>query len=173
MIILNINGPINSGKTTVSRLLVNMLPGAKFVEVDDLLSDAEEKQLGLSMSDGWAERLNRLDKVIRADKKSNQYTTIIFAYPMTDGLYKRWAAHADTNTRFIAVTLAPDLEICLTNRGTRALTEWETNRIREMYATGYARPTHTNLVINNGTQTPQQTAREIARFLQTYQTPQK
>ena len=39
MLILNTNGPINAGKTTVSKLLAKMLPEALFVEIDDLLTD--------------------------------------------------------------------------------------------------------------------------------------
>ena len=55
MLILNINGPINSGKSTVSKLLVQMLPHAVFIEVDDLVSDDEEKKLGLTMQAGWGQ----------------------------------------------------------------------------------------------------------------------
>ena len=62
MLILNINGPMNSGKSTVSKILVNLLPNATFIEVDELMSDEEEAKLGLSMQDGWAERQKRLNK---------------------------------------------------------------------------------------------------------------
>lgn len=165
MIILNINGPINSGKSTVSRLLVDMLPRARFVEVDDLMSDAEEQQLGLSMADGWGERLNRLDKIVATEKKANKYQTIIFAYPMTDGLYRRWHAYNDATTQFVAVTLSPSLENCLTNRGTRELTQWEIGRIRQMYNEGYNRPANADLIINNDGQTPAQTAKIVADFV--------
>ncbi len=61
MLILNVNGPINSGKSTVSKLLVQMLPHAVFIEVDDLLLDDEEKKLGLTMQAGWGERMNLSD----------------------------------------------------------------------------------------------------------------
>lgn len=165
MLILNVNGPINSGKSTVSKLLVQMLPHAVFIEVDDLLSDAEEQKLGLTMQDGWAERLNRLDKIISDQKTQHRYETIIFAYPMTDNLYRRWSTHVDKNTRFIAITLAPSLEKCLTNRGTRKLTDWEMGRIKEMYSENYHKPTNANLIINNDGQTPHQTAQQIADFI--------
>ena len=46
MLILNINGPMNSGKSTVSKILVNMLPKATFIEVDDLMSDEEQEKMG-------------------------------------------------------------------------------------------------------------------------------
>ncbi len=165
MLILNINGPINSGKSTVSKLLVNMLLHAVFIEVDDLLSDDEQKKLGLTMQGGWGERLNRLDKIISMQKKQQQYETIIFAYPMTENLYHRWSAHVDKNTRFIAVTLAPSLEKCLTNRGSRILTDWEIGRIREMYNENYHRPINADLIINNDGQTPHQTAQQIADYI--------
>ena len=48
MLILNINGPINSGKSTVSKILVNMLSNVNFIEVDELVSDEEQKKLGVS-----------------------------------------------------------------------------------------------------------------------------
>ena len=165
MLILNVNGPINSGKSTVSKLLVQMLPHAVFIEVDDLLSDAEEQKLGLTMQDGWAERLNRLDKIISDQKTQHRYETIIFAYPMTDYLYRRWSTQVDKNTRFIAITLAPSLEKCLTNRGTRKLTDWEMGRIKEMYSENYHKPTNANLIINNDGQTPHQTAQQIADYI--------
>ena len=46
MLILNINGPINSGKSTVSKILVQQLKSARFIEVDDLLSDEVRHVLG-------------------------------------------------------------------------------------------------------------------------------
>jgi uridine kinase len=52
MLILNINGPINSGKSTVSKILLNLLPNATFIEVDDLLSDEEQEKMGLSLQEG-------------------------------------------------------------------------------------------------------------------------
>ena len=39
MQIININGPINAGKSTISKLLTQKLSNAIFIEVDDLLSD--------------------------------------------------------------------------------------------------------------------------------------
>ena len=165
MLILNVNGPINSGKSTVSKLLVQILPHAVFIEVDDLLSDDEEKKLGLTIQAGWGERLNRLDRIIADQKNQHQYETIIFAYPMTENLYRRWSSHIDKDTRFIAITLAPSLEKCLTNRGTRKLTDWEIGRIREMYNENYHRPINSDLIINNDAQTPHQTAQQVADFI--------
>lgn len=83
MLILNINGPINSGKSTVSKILVQQLKSACFIEVDDLLSDEERHVLGLNREEGWRERIRRLQEVVRTEKRKKQYENIVFAYPMT------------------------------------------------------------------------------------------
>ena len=165
MLILNINGPINAGKTTVSKLLAQMLPEALFVEVDDLLSDEEEDRLGLSMEDGWKERVDRLEKIILQKKADKACRVLIFAYPIVRKNYDRWKSYEDGQTRFFNITLSPSLEKCLTNRGTRELTEWELSRIRQMYEEHYHDPDFSDLIINNGNQTPWQTAQVILDFL--------
>lgn len=47
MRIININGPINSGKTTISKLLKEKLLFCLFIEVDELLSDDEQKKIAI------------------------------------------------------------------------------------------------------------------------------
>lgn len=158
MLILNINGPINSGKTTVSKILVQKMPKAVFIEVDELMSDEEQSSLELERQAGWEERCRRLDSKLTEYKKSQVYDTVIFAYPATEKDFKRWATFADDKTQFLNITLAPSLENCLKNRGTRTLTEWEENRIRQMYKEGYHARDFADLIINNDNQTPEETA---------------
>lgn len=165
MLILNINGPINAGKTTVSKLLAKMLPEALFVEVDDLLSDEEEERLGLLTEDGWKERIDRLEKVVFQKKADETCRVLIFAYPITREYYDRWKGYEDGRTRFVNITLSPSLEKCLTNRGARELTVWELSRIRQMYAEHYHDPDFSDMIVHNDTQTPEQTARAILDFL--------
>ncbi len=166
MRIININGPINSGKTTVSKLLLKALPKALFVEVDELLSDEEQEKLGFSLQQGWQEKTNRLDCLIKSEKDKNNYQNIIFAYPMTENLYHSWKTWEDDKSRFIAITLAPKLDVCLQNRGTRQLDEWEKNRITEMYQQGYHNSPLADLIIDNSHQSPAQTRQQILNFLQ-------
>ena len=165
MRIININGPINSGKTTVSKLLQEKLPNCLFIEVDELLSDKEQKKLNLSREEGWAERLKRLNAVITQEKKLRRYENIIFAYPMTDKTYYQWKLWEDENTKFISITLAPDMEICLQNRGTRELSEAEKSRIKQMYQEGYHCSEFADLIIDNGKQKPEETAESIMDYL--------
>lgn len=164
MTILNINGPINAGKSTVSKLLQQKLDNAIFIEVDELMSEAEEKELGLSMREGWRERLRRLDKML-AKAKTENHAYIIFAYPMDEENYQRWHKFADKTTRFVSITLAPRLEICLQNRGKRTLTEWEQSRIKQMYEADFHKPQHADLIIDNSEQTPKATAQAVITFL--------
>ena len=166
MLILNINGPINSGKTTVSKILVNLLLKAVFIEVDELMSDAEQEKLGLSLKEGWAERKKRLDEKLYSLKQRKEFETVIFAYPITEESYQKWAGFADETNRFINITLAPSLEECLKNRGTRELTDWERNRIRQMYAEGYQHRPYSDFIINNDNQTSEETAEIIKGFIE-------
>lgn len=161
MRLLNINGPINAGKTTVAKVLAQQLPQALFIEVDDLLSDAEQEKLGLDFKAGIALRLERLDEKLRQLIAAGQHQLIIFAYPMSAANHLRWSALAVKDIDFKSVTLAPDLDACLINRGTRDLTEWETNRIHQMYDQSFQKPEHADLVINNTHQTPNETAAQI------------
>ena len=85
---------------------------------------------------------------------------------MTAKLYKEWQAWADDTTTFINITLSPKLEVCLQNRGTRELDDWEIKRIKEMYQEGYQNPEFSDLIIDNGSQTPQETLQEIIIFLE-------
>ena len=165
MRIININGPINSGKTTISKLLQEKLPQSLFIEVDDLLSDDEQVKLKLTREQGWAERLKRLDAIIVQEKNLQRYENIIFAYPMTDKTYHQWKLWENENTKFINITLAPNIDICLQNRGTRKLTEGEKARIRQMYQEGYHCSKFADLIINNSLQTLQETLQKILNFL--------
>lgn len=165
MNIININGPINAGKTTMSLILREMLDNCLFIEVDDLLSDNEQEKLHLSVKQGWAERVSRLASLVEQHKLSHTYQNIIFAYPMTDKLYHRWKSWEDAQTKFINITLAPKLDVCLKNRGTRILSEAEKTRIKQMYFEGYHCSKFADLILDNSLQTPQQTAQIIAEFI--------
>ena len=167
MLILNINGPINSGKTTVSRILEKILPDSFFIEVDDLLSDDEEKQLGLSIEDSWWERVDRLERLILKEKKSKKHHIVFFAYPIGREYYDRWKSYEDEDTRFVNITLSPSKEECL-RRGGDDMSQWEHDRILQMYEEGCHKPEFSDLLIHNDNQTPEQTAQAVLDFLKEY-----
>lgn len=168
MLIININGPINSGKSTVSQILVRQIPSTHFIEVDDLLSDEEQISLGLSLKEGWQERVNRLCKIIENEKQLKRFENIIFAYPMTEKLFNEWKKWEDATTKFVNITLAPSLSVCIKNRGMRRLSDAEVCRIKEMYQEGYHNSKFADLTIDNSNQTPNETVHQILLFLRKY-----
>ena len=166
MLILNINGPMNSGKSTVSKILLKLLSNATFIEVDELMSDEEQEKLRLSLQQGWLERHKRLNQKLQDLKESREYEVAIFAYPIADNTYQDWKAMEDDKTKFMNITLSPSLEECLKNRGTRALNDWERNRIKEMYEEGYQNRPYSDFVVNNDDKTPTETANIIKDFVE-------
>lgn len=164
MIILNISGPINAGKTTVSRILATRVKKALFIEVDELLSDEEQEMLGLDFKGGINLRLERLDQWLDKEIENHDFDVILFSYPLTKSNYNRWQQIINGRVVFKTVTLSPDLDTCLTNRGTRALNDWEINRIKEMYKRGYHQPDNANLIIDNSRQRPEETVTQIINY---------
>lgn len=81
-----------------------MLPKAAFIEVDELMSDEEQKKLGLTLQQGWRERHKRLNAKLQALKKSQEFETVIFAYPISENSYKKWSSMADGYTDFTSTT---------------------------------------------------------------------
>ena len=80
-------------------------------------------------------------------------------------MYDEWKSFEDKNTSFTNITLAPSLEVCLTNRGQRELADWEISRIKQMYDEGYHNREFADLIIDNSNQTPQETVDVILMFL--------
>lgn len=168
MILINLNGPINSGKTTLCKILEKKLEECLFIEVDNLLSDDEQQNLNLDFHQGILERLDRLDKKIQEEINQKKLSILLFAYPLSSKNYLRWKQFEDERNKLICITLSPPLEICLKNRGNRVLEEREILRIKEMYEKGYHAPKESDLIVNNENQTPQETAQHITDYLSNY-----
>jgi hypothetical protein len=131
--VVHINGPINSGKSTLGRALAASLPEASFIDGDD--HDApDDAPLDV--------RIEAALRRIEAEIATKQGRYLVVAYPLDDVDYERLKAATDRyGARFLVLTLAPPLEAALTNRGQRALSSEEKRRIVEMYDEGYhARP---------------------------------
>jgi hypothetical protein len=143
MMVICINGSINSGKSTIARLLAEHLRDARFVEGDD--HDGHE----LPFEQMIARAVQRLAAIITEAQE-----TLVIAYPLreTDFAILRQAAAASRRP-LLVVTLAPPLEVVLAPRGARRLDDGERARIREMYAEGYHARPFSDLVIG-GEPTP-------------------
>src|SRR5690349_15047500 len=156
MIIL-LNGSINAGKSTVSKRLCEMLPGTAHVEVDSLRDFIAWMPLEESIP------IN-IEAAIAVTKVFVRHgLNVVFSYPLRPEDYDvilREFAKLDVPVH--CVTLRPRLEVSLTNRGTRQLTDWERSRIRYHYETGLNDP-DVGVTIDNSAQSPDETAREILR----------
>ncbi len=143
MVVVCINGSINSGKSTIARLLADRLPGARFVEGDD--HDGHD----LPFEEMIAHAVQRLATIVAEGRE-----TLVIAYPLreTEFAILRDAA-ASRDLQLVVVTLAPPLEVVLVQRGARLLDDGERARIREMYGEGYHQRPFSDLIIG-GTPDP-------------------
>jgi hypothetical protein len=138
--VVHINGPINSGKSTLGRALADSLPEAAFIDGDD--HDApDDAPLDV--------RIAAALRCIETEIATGQGRYLVVAYPLDDVDYERLKAASDKRgSRLLVLTLAPPLDVALTNRGQRALSSEEERRIVEMYDEGYHARSFSDLILD-------------------------
>ncbi len=152
--IIYINGSINAGKSTVASLLARTLPNTINIEVDSLRDFAHcltlEEVIPFCVEDtatltrSWVQR----------------GFNVVIGWPISEEDYSHFIhLLGDCPTPVFALTLAPRLEVALTKRGDRKLTDWEYSRIQFHYSKGTAAPSF-GVIIDNSDQTPEQTVQE-------------
>ncbi|MGU3779973.1 shikimate kinase [Burkholderia metallica] len=155
--VIHLNGPINSGKTTIGIALARVLPGARFIDGDD--HDAPEDA---PFAVQWAIALERL--VTQIANARERY--LVIAYPIGDPEFERLRAACDArDARLFIVTLAPPEAVASSKRGARVLTDWERSRIAEMYREGYASRPFSQMVLDTSDATPDACAARIAQHV--------
>lgn len=158
--IIFINGSINSGKSTVAKLLSEKMKNTAVVEVDRF----HEFIPWMSASESVLINLENAVLVIRNFYKRG--FNVIVPYPLSktnyDYLMEELKDIADNISIF---TLNPDLEEVLKNRGNRELTEAEKEKIKYHYSIGINNPTF-GKVIDNTSQTPAETAENVLSLLE-------
>jgi adenylate kinase family enzyme len=153
--IIFINGSINSGKSTVSKLLVKELPTTALIEIDAFHEMIEwmpiDEAITLNLENALTVIRNFLYKGLN----------IIVPYPLSQKNYDYFITGLkNEDTQTYVFTLAPRLEKTLTNRGTRELTDWERKRIQHHYDIGIHKPNFGE-IIDNSDQTPEETVKII------------
>lgn len=149
--IIFINGSINSGKSTVSKLLAEKLGNTAVVEIDSLRAFVEWMPLDQTIP------LNLANAVSVITNFANNNLGVIVPYPLSEKNYLYMMENLKGLTAPIYVfTLAPKLEKVLTNRGTRELNEQEKERIKYHYDIGIHSPTFGD-IIDNSEQSPEET----------------
>lgn len=153
--IIFINGSINSGKSTVAKILAKELPDVALIEIDTL------REMINCMPLEEAIPINLENAISLIENFSRKGLDIIVVYPLSQKNYDYITSKIkDLNEQIYCFTLAPKLKKALTNRGTRDLNEWEIGRIKHHYEIGIHIPTFGE-VIDNSEQSPEETAKII------------
>jgi adenylate kinase family enzyme len=153
--IIFLNGSINSGKSTVAKLLVKELPKTALVEIDAFHEMIEWMPIDEAIPLNLENALTVIRNFIARD------LNVIVPYPLSQKNYDFFIAGLkDLNIETHVFTLAPKLEKVLTNRGTRELTDWERQRIQHHYDVGIHKPNFGE-IIDNTNQTPEETVKLI------------
>lgn len=158
--IIILNGSINSGKSTVAKILWKKIPNTAHIEVDKLREFIDwmpgEKAFPLSIENAVLIMKNFVKKGLN----------VIFTYPLDENDYKYIEKGLkDIDTKIYTFTLNPDINKTLTNRGTRDLTDREKNRIKYHYSRGINKPSF-GKIIDNTHRTPEETANEILAYIE-------
>ncbi|MBI1760112.1 MAG: hypothetical protein HYR56_01625 [Acidobacteria bacterium] len=155
-----LNGSINAGKTTTSKMICQLLPRTAHVEVDSLRDFIAWMPLEESIP------IN-LESAVAVTKVFLKYgLNVVFSYPLRAEDHIWLLSQLDVPIHFF--TLRPPLDISQQQRGSRVLSAWEVSRIAYHYQTDGANP-DLGTVIDNSQMTPEQTARLIIERVQANQ----
>jgi hypothetical protein len=157
--VIFINGPINSGKTTIGKLLSEQAPEAVFLDGDEIVS-----QEGLDRAKWIVATV--MTGTLRACELAHEGKLPIIAFPLRDSDWKVITGlcnHAGVTP--ICVTLDPGIEVATRNRGARQLNDQEIQRIEEMYKEGYHERAFSSVTLKNSNQGKQETCDQILSYL--------
>jgi uridine kinase len=158
-LIIFISGSINSGKTTVSKLLAAKIPNTAHIEVDDLRAMINwmplEESIPLNLKNALSLTLNFIERNIN----------VIISYPLSKMEYEFFNKSLPLEVERFYFTLSPRIDYVLKNRGTRELTEWEIERIKYHYKTDVNNP-GAGIVIDNTLHTPEETVNEMLYYIE-------
>ena len=157
--IIFINGSINSGKSTVAKILAEKIGKMAVVEIDAL----REFINWLPIDKAIPINLKNAVSVIRNFLEDN--INVIVPYPLSKDNYEFFLNNlSDYKESIYVFTLSPRLEIVLKNRGSRELSDFEKERIKYHYSIGIQNPDF-GVIINNSNEAPEETAENILRTI--------
>lgn len=154
--IIILNGPRNSGKSTVAKILQNNIPNTAHIEVDNLRDF-------VSWMDGEAGAYSlSIENAVLITKNFVKHgLNVVFTYLLEKNDYKNiMEMLGGVDTKIYVFTLNPDISVVLANRGNRELSSKEQERIRYHYKIGTNKPSF-GQIIDNTKQTPEETADKI------------
>lgn len=142
--IIFLNGPINAGKSTIAKLLVEELPDTALLEIDTLRKMIDWMPIDQAVP------INLENAVLLIRNFAKRGVDLIVPYPLSQKDHDYMLDQLkDVNTKIFTFTLAPKLEKALTNRGTRELNDWEKSRIKHHYEIGINNPSFGEVIDNS------------------------
>lgn len=156
--IVFIGGSVNSGKTTAGRMVAERL-GAEFIDVDDV--DQASPDFDISSSQEVPGVLRQVIKRLR--QLSRQGKSVVLSYVLRPQDYVQLRRGLKGEELFL-VTLVPRLEVALTERGDRQLSQWERDMVHYHYG-NYRSDVDYGEVIDNSHLTAAETADRIVTWL--------
>jgi adenylylsulfate kinase-like enzyme len=153
-----VSGPINAGKTTVSRLLARRLPGTAHVEGDALRHFVS----WMPLEEAVPITLANLAAVSRNFLRAGRH--VIVDYLLSAEQHAELVAALEPESTSVhSFVLAPPLHVALRERG-RRLNDWERARICELYDQRIHEPGF-GIQLDTGELTAEQTVEEILDHL--------
>jgi len=157
--IIFINGSINSGKSTISKILGNKLGNTAILEIDRFHEFLDWMPIGDVIPINLKNAVSLIKNYVELG------FNVIVPYPLSQKNYDYMMENLkDVNTKILVFTLAPKLEKALTNRGNRELDDLEISRIKYHYEIGIPNPKFGE-IIDNTDQKPEETLEIILKKL--------
>jgi len=157
--IVFINGSINSGKSTLAKLLADRIGDCAIVEIDNLREFIDWMPIEKAIL------LNLKNTVSVIKNFANENLNVIIPYPLSEKNYDFLKTNlSKLKTKIYCFTLAPKLEEVLKDRRNRKLDDWERERIKYHYEIGINKPSFGE-IIDTTNQTPEETLELIVSWL--------
>lgn len=157
--VIFINGSINSGKSTLAKILVQKIPNTAHIEIDSLRHFIDWMPLDQSIP------LNLENAVLLIKNFVKNGLNVVVTYPLSQKNYDFVIENLNNlNDKIYFFTLNPKLEIVVQDRGERKLDEKEKERIKYHYEIGINNPTF-GKILDTTNHTPDQTAQEIIKLI--------
>lgn len=153
--IIFIAGSINSGKSTVAKLLIQKIPDCVHLEVDKIIEFVDH----IDRPDIEVLILENSVSLIRDYAKRD--LNVVVSYTLADTTFEFVEKKLkDLHQKIYLFTLNPRIEIASSQRGKRKIDKDTAERVKYHYELGI-NDLKKGITIDNSDQTPQQTAEEI------------
>jgi hypothetical protein len=157
--IIFISGSINSGKSTIAKLLSQKISNTALVEIDSLSNFIDWMPIDQKIA------LNLENACLIINNFIAHGFNIVVPYPLSKNNYNYLLSEINTDGQVIhTFILNPDLDLVLSNRGQRKLNNQEIERIKIHYQKKINNPGF-GQVIDNTHQSPEETVKIIYKSL--------